>query len=147
MSERLKSRYLRKREELSSNSRKYFIAGLLFAFFMLFLFHQFRAIILKPISACEDSAKIYEATDIAESLKPLEIHEPTVNLYKELNKTDSEQAIKELRNQNDEKTVNTDEIKSEIKPTTADKSRINLHYKNIQKIRMKEKSEKRRKLN
>ena len=143
MSERLKSRYLRKREEISSSSRKYFIAGLLFAFFMLFLFYQFRAIILKPISACEDSAKIYEATEIAEPLQTSKIQEQVFNSSKK----NSEHAIKEIRIQNDEKTVNTDETKSEIKSSTADKSRINLHHKNMQNKKMNENIEKRWKLN
>ena len=146
MSERLKSKYLRKREEISSNSSKYFVAGLLFALFMLFLFYQFRAIILQPTFASDESETILDVNNAAEQSQTQEQH--AYNMHSKIN---SERVIDKTQIQHDENSINADKIRAEVKPKATDKphdkTRIIFHHKNIQTTKYKEKINRRWKSN
>ena len=159
MSERLKSKYLRKREEISSNSSKYFFAGLLFALFMLFLFYQFRAIILKtatsanakPTIACDKSEILNYVNQTAEQPPVLKIHEPEQDMREKHSKINSEHTIGNLQIQKNVNIVNAKEIKSEMMSATPvksfDKTRIYFHHRKIQISEMKKKFHKKLMLN
>ena len=143
MSERLKSKYLRKREEISSNSSKFFIAGLLFALFMLFLFYQFRAIILQPTFASDNSEIIQDSIEVSEHTQKQQLLYPQKDTYNSNSKIYSEQNSDKTKFQHDEKSANADKISSEVKPKSADKphdkTRTSFHHKNIKTSKLHEK--------